>query len=173
MAIELTPGKADFVEWSSTKLSRRDGATGKVVWDVLRPQEPGKPPRHYHPWVLWVAGRVQSAVVVQPAPDLNGDGTRDLVWLDRWQTAFLALSGKDGSVLWTYVAELGGPGAYPEGPESPGPARTTVRPDLVLGMPAVADVDRDGVPDLIATMGFLERSDEARGGPRGRPSSSG
>ncbi len=162
VAIGLTPGKADFIEWSNTRLSRRDGATGKVVWDALQPRKPGKTLTAYHPWLLWFAGHARSVRLVEPAPDLDGDGTRDLVFTPVSGTAFLALSGKDGSVLWTYLAELDGPGgAYPEGPELPGPIRQATRPGNVVGGPSVGDVDRDGVPDLIATSLFSEFPAEA------------
>ena len=40
MALELTPGKADLIERSSESVIRRDGASGKVVWDTLHPAKP-------------------------------------------------------------------------------------------------------------------------------------
>src|SRR6202034_4061387 len=42
------------------------------------------------------------------------------------------------------------------GPPSPGPLHPTVRPGRVIGQPAVADLDGDGRPDLIATIDFDE-----------------
>jgi hypothetical protein len=36
-ALELTPGRADFIEWTDKSLVRRDGVKGAVVWDALRP----------------------------------------------------------------------------------------------------------------------------------------
>ncbi len=162
-AIELTPHKADLIEWTNNRLSRRDGATGQVTWDALSPTPPGKPPRAVHPWVPWLAARSQQAgVLINPAPDIDGDGTGDLVWAVSAGAGFLALSGKDGSVLWTYLAELDGPGgAYPEGPDLPGPIHPAVRPSWVIGQPAVGDLDRDGVPDLLATISFQEFPAEA------------
>jgi hypothetical protein len=169
-AIELTPGKADFIEWSNTSLSRRDGVTGQVVWDVLQPRKPGQPLRAYHPWLLWFAGRARNARLVEPAPDLDGDGTRDLVWSIPWGTAFLALSGKDGSVLWTYIAELDGPGgADPDGPDVHGPSRPAARPGYVLGQSPVPDLDRDGSPDLIVTVVFQETPAEIARRSAGQP----
>jgi outer membrane protein assembly factor BamB len=156
VAIELTPGKADFVELLPTKLCRRDAATGQVVWDALEPQKPGQPPHRYHPWVLWFVRNHNSGIrPIDPAPDVDGDGTRDLVWATG--SAFLALSGKDGSVLWTYLAELDGPGgAYPEGPELPGPIRPATRWAQLVDVPSAADLDRDGVIDVVSTIVFAE-----------------
>jgi hypothetical protein len=156
VAIELTPGKADFVELSQTKLCRRDCVTGRVVWDALERPEPGRPSRRYHPWVLWFVRHHNNGIrPVDPAPDVDGDGTRDLVWATG--AALLALSGKDGSVLWTYLAELDGPGgSYPEGPEPPGPLRPATRRAWLAGVPSAADLDRDGVTDLVSSIIFGE-----------------
>ncbi len=72
--------------------------------------------------------------LVQPAPDLDGDGVGDLVWACRksaalWAISGAATAGDQGKELWWFSA---------------GPGET-------LGVPAVADVDGDGTPDLIAT----------------------
>ena len=70
--------------------------------------------------------------VVEPALDLDGDGTRDVLVVVGTNHAFLALSGKDGSMLWNHVAELDGPGGpQPEGPELPGPIRPASRPGAI------------------------------------------
>ena len=157
VAIELATGKADLIKWTDHSIVRFDGVTGQVVWDALAVPKPGKPPRVYHPWLLWFAGRSTWARLVRPAPDLDGDGTRDLVWTFQVDPAFLALSGKDGSVLWTYLPELDGPGgAYPAGPALPGPIQPATRPMQTIDAPTLADLDRDGVPDLIATLLFQE-----------------
>ena len=42
VAIELTPGKADLIEWTGQAVIRRDGQTGKPVWDSSRPSIPWK-----------------------------------------------------------------------------------------------------------------------------------
>ena len=85
-----------------------DGATGKTRWSrPLRPDTPGKD------------GLVDLAV----APDLNGDGTRDIVTVSLFDgrnppaaaTDVLpeerrlyvdALSGKDGRALWVWHRDL-------------------------------------------------------------------
>ena len=42
VAIELTPGKADLIEWTNQAIIRRDGQTAKPVWDTRRPAAPWK-----------------------------------------------------------------------------------------------------------------------------------
>ena len=44
-AVMLTPGKADFIEWTGETLIRRDGSTGKPIWDAARPAQPWGPER--------------------------------------------------------------------------------------------------------------------------------
>ncbi len=73
--------------------------------------------------------------LVEPLPDLDGDGAGDLVWAGRNGPVLWAFSGKgdengQGRELWMFRADGGG---------------------WVVGEPAVFDVDADGTPDLIAT----------------------
>ena len=107
-ALMLTAGKADFLEWNGETLIRRDGSTGKPVWDAARPEGPG-PLRD----PVAALGRLcrfgdlkRPGMLVQPAPDLDGDSTGDLVWAIHGTPSLLAISGKDGSLLWTFSADL-------------------------------------------------------------------
>ena len=106
VAIELTPGKADLIELTGETMIRRDGVTGRPIWDALRPLIP----RRLHEDA---ADRLRRILVdnrtldpVQPAPDLDGDGVGDLVWSSPYMTTLLAVSGQSGSVLWEHIPAL-------------------------------------------------------------------
>ena len=97
-----------------------------------------------------------------PAPDLDGDGTGDLVWSVKGAASFLALSGEDGSMLWNYGAELDGLGGpRPDGPVVYTPNQLAVRNTAVLES-VFGDLDRDGAPDLISTIQFYETAEEVK-----------
>ena len=145
VAVELTPGKADFIEWTDGTLIRRDGATGKPIWDVSRPKvawQPGRDPTESLKRLARAGSAKLPHGLVESAPDLNHDGTRDLVWPIHGPPSYLALSGVDGSLLWTDWGS-GGP-ALPRLNEKP------ARVGQIIGKPIIADVDADGLPDLIA-----------------------
>ena len=63
---------------------------------------------------IWVvksnANQLQLGQLIKPAPDLDRDGHGNLVWWFQNNTPIVAFSGRDGSVLWSYVPELEGPG---------------------------------------------------------------
>ena len=44
-SVMLRPGKVDFIEWNGETLIRRDGSTGKPIWDAARPARPWSPER--------------------------------------------------------------------------------------------------------------------------------
>ena len=94
-------------------------------------------------------------MLVEPACDLDGDGTRDLLWCFRGPSTFLAVSGKDGAVLWNHVAGFDSPG---DG--SSKPRQADGRQHALAGVPAMMDVNRDGRPDLVITMLFSETPEE-------------
>jgi hypothetical protein len=157
VAIELTPGKADLIEWTGQAVIRRDGQSGKPVWDSLGPSRPWKTNEDSTERLRRWLESGQMPALLQPAPDLDRDGIGDLVWYSQNMTSLLALSGKKGSVLWEYALELDGPGiAPPDDPGLPGPVSAVGRSVFLVEKPAIADLDRDGTPDLIATMIFYE-----------------
>ena len=150
--VTLRPGKADFIEWNGETLIRRDGSTGKPIWDAARPARPWSPERDPVAALRRLShfGDVKRpGELVQPTPDLDGDGTADLVWAIRGTPSFLALSGKDGALLWTYSADPGETG-------TPRSADDDRRPGRIVGAPATVDVDGDGTMDLIAEFAFFD-----------------
>ena len=80
--------------------------------------------------------------------DLNGDGIADLVWALDGTPSLLALSGKDGSLLWTYCVHHVTSSSLLS--EKDLPAGRT------LGVPSLADIDGDGLPDLVAGFALVD-----------------
>jgi hypothetical protein len=156
-ALELTPGRSDIVELNDRTILHRDAVTGNPVWDTASPKTPYGPGRDPGPWVRRIGSYGWGLHVIEPAIDLDGDGTRDVLIVFGNVNSFIALSGQDGSMLWNYAAQLEGPGGpQTEGPSVPRPAEPTHRPGELMGWPAIGDVDGDGTPDLIATLVFHE-----------------
>jgi hypothetical protein len=156
-AVELTPGKADFIELSAQALIRRDGRTGKPVWDSSRPALIKKSHEVSADRLRRLADYRQNLQLVQPAPDLDGDGIGDMVWISPNMTSLLAVSGGTGSVLWEHALEFDGPGGPPrDDPELPGPLSPVRRAAFIVGTPAVTDLDGDGTSDLVAAIVFFE-----------------
>ena len=106
---EILPRKADFVQFEGKALIRRDGATGKIIWDAFHPRKPYATDRDPVRWMRNAFWPGHQSLLDQ-VPDLDGDGVGDLVLFSEITPAVLALSGKDGSMIWNFVAELNGPG---------------------------------------------------------------
>ena len=154
VALELAPGKSDLVAWSEESMVCRDGATGVVRWDLTRPGKPfpkGKDPTRW----LHLLGRGELA---ETAADFDGDEARDVLAYFPEAAVLLALSGRDGSMLWNYIAQTDGLG----GPHEGDPESNDIKKEsgLTAGKPAMADVDRDGVPDFFMTFVFPNWSKE-------------
>ncbi len=153
-AIELAPGRADLIEVTERSLVCRDGATGTVRWGNALSDGPADSNRDLARWIRsHVRTDVRHGGLVEPAPDLNGDGTGDLVWFAQDSAQLRAISGKDGSKLWDYLSQADGLGRDDRGG---GETKFETMGTVVAGEPAITDVDRDGIPDLIATFIFSE-----------------
>ena len=94
---------------SSRRIDRQADLGRRAACAALGPRT--RPGRLAAPAVAIRRPRTQPGELVQPAPDLDGDGTGDLVWAMHGTPSLLAVSGKDGSLLWTYSADPDGPGA--------------------------------------------------------------
>ncbi|MBE7501144.1 MAG: protein kinase [Verrucomicrobiales bacterium] len=128
------------------------GATGEPVWE--RPLQfdettlpAGGAPEEWTHLLSWgIASSFRDTGLDERTHDLDGDGTPDFVLLSRNSPSLLAVSGRTGTVLWWARAR---PTLPPE---------LALRADrlersgrgFVVGRPAVAEVDGDGVPDFIA-----------------------
>jgi hypothetical protein len=153
-ALELTPGKADFIECAAKSLICRDGATGTVKWDAFHPRTPFASERDPARWMRDNPSLLRSGRLVSPAPDLDGDGMRDLVSASDYWQALVALSGKDGALLWGFVAKINERGEFEVG----GPESKVLDSErgFTAGAFAMDDVDHDGTPDVCATFVFTE-----------------
>ena len=94
---------------------------------------------------------------MKTAADFDGDGTKDMLFYFREKSLFLALSGRDGALLWHHVAELDGSGA-----DGAGAMKSNSRDREIAGEPAMRDVDQDGALDIVATVLFGESAEEAK-----------
>jgi hypothetical protein len=167
-ALELSSGKADLIELGMKSLLCRDGATRQVRWDAFAPAKPFEANRNPARWMPGLVGWLRGQKLVDPAPDLDGDGVGDLLWYCDGPAALLALSGKDGSMLWNYVAEPDDPGGpRKSGQELSARLRSS---SFLAGKPAMTDVDHDGTLDCVATFVFSKSEEESRElGPKRGP----
>jgi FG-GAP-like repeat len=154
-ALELNPGKAHLVEWADGSLICRDGATGEVVWDALHPRVAFDRSHDPAPFLQQYPDPMAFRCrFVAPVRDLNGDLTGDLVLSLANGVEFVALSGKDGSLLWSHRAAADGHRAAERRDDDP---RFLSIGSSTEGDPAIADVNGDGTADLIATFLLFER----------------
>jgi hypothetical protein len=151
-------GHADLIQVEHDHVRRLDGATGKPIWQLDWRHRAGMPVDPESETLLQPL--LQAPGLMQPAPDLDGDGVRDLVWASRTSASLLALAGagtadKKGKQLWRFRAQ-------PDVPVGVDVDEVRLLPtgngsSSVVGLPAIADVDGDGTPDVIAT--FMSERD--------------
>jgi outer membrane protein assembly factor BamB len=165
-------GRSDVIVFTDHGLLRINGATGKEVWTrtLDHAERPGAITIKEKDWRYFridpgqgiqissrrgVTHFLESAYhylsqedpivswLVQPTPDLDGDGSRYLILASVSKPWLLAISAKDGAVKWWY--------------QSQSPAPMTTHPALrgpgSRCPPVLADVDGDGIPDVITVFG--------------------
>ncbi len=105
--------------FGTTTLRRIHGGTGRALWSLVIDND--QPPllltdEQSDLWreLNWATATVRP-MLLSPAPDLDGDDIRDLVWI--WSrhadTPVLAQSGSDGSFLWFRTHDASGLDAMP------------------------------------------------------------
>jgi hypothetical protein len=169
-------GKPSVIHVTGVGLRRLDGASGKPVWpggtvSLEAKDQPTLAGVKEYPGatlLLWDLNSPQPPGLVQPAPDLDGDGTGDLVWASRTSTSLLAVSGQSGKVLGWFWSRA----ALPKGVEEKQiQNRQSPFGQMVIGQPVVADVDGDGKPDFIAAFAsnqeqFFVKNNFVQSGPQ-------
>jgi outer membrane protein assembly factor BamB len=163
-------GRADLIVMvpKEGRLRRLDGATGKPAWlsDFVLDARNLPTGRDLQEWTRFLAPNQEYASLVEPPPDLDGDGTRDLIVASRTSPSLLAISGKDGHVLWSFrgrPAPAGAPGKLHPRDAAAG---------AVVGEPALVDVNGDGTPDVVVCFASsgetftTETGQEVRTGPQ-------
>ncbi len=115
-------GRPDRVDWPGRHPPRRSDRKARLGYACGRGTLESRRKRAANRLRRWLEYGPAPELVTS-APDLDGDGTGDLVWVSRQMPSFLALSGRNGSVLWEHELELDIAGVTP--PDDP----QTTRPD--------------------------------------------
>jgi len=149
----------DILALSRTGLTRLHGGKGVPLW-TAKLGEKDHPLLAGFRWDWDTRGRPSGRNeidrrprLLQPGPDLDGDGTPDVVWASRRQAAVLALSGKTGQVLWCFQAPP------PKRPPAGRFADEVASTGIALGVAVLPDVDGDGIPDLVVTFAGQTQAD--------------
>jgi len=154
-------GRPDLITVTEKGLRRLNGATVKVVWDVSLAAEdqPAVAGASSYDWESTLRyGSDDRARLVRPLPDLDRDGTRDLVWASprsRKEATLLAVSGKEGRVLWWLRRERDLDEMLSN---LPGHVYSTA-----VAEPTLTGADEEGVPDLIVTFAATSYTSDADG----------
>ncbi len=103
-------GRADLILLTAQGIRRLNGATTEVVWEIdLDPETQPLLAAHIPGFTWnWLTDSAFSGKgpfdrrpqFVQPAPDVDGDHVGDLLLACRHQATLLAISGKQGTLLW-------------------------------------------------------------------------
>lgn len=143
-------GQDDILLLHANGIRRLDGRTQELIWktNLEKGDYAELDEIQYFSWrsAMDLGRNLGGISVVQPprpiasSADLNGDGLDDLIIVAADSGVALALSGASGELLWTWAAQLR---ELPEGEYRKTPIRR------LDGMPAVTDIDDDGVPDLV------------------------
>lgn len=158
---------ADILVIDKESIERIDGASSKSIWKV-NPTTDAILTEANVDWVKWVGytprDQIDRHSLLKAAPDLDGDGTGDLIWLsggsrgtrNQPPVGLTAQSGVDGRILWVHRLSI---------PVSTKSESFYLR---IVGQPSVDLINDDAVPDLIVTSTGEVRQVEAISGKDGR-----
>ncbi len=135
-----------------TRLRLLDGATAKPLWNQdLAFDASTLPGGDLHEWqsllLHWaIAPNHAGTHIGERVTDLNRDGAGDFILVSRSSASLLAVSGASGHVLWWHRSRPAPP------PHAPDDGRWTTRPgqSFVVSYPGIADLDDDGIADVVA-----------------------
>ncbi len=158
---------ADILVIEKESIERIDGATSKSIWKV-DPTTDTILTEGNVDWVKWIGytprDHIDRHSLLKAAPDLDGDGTGDLIWLsggsrgtrNQPPVGLIAQSGVDGRILWFHRLTI------------PVSAKSESLYLRIVEQPSVEFIDDDAVPDLIITSTGEVRQVEAISGKNGR-----
>ncbi|HSH15961.1 MAG TPA: hypothetical protein VLD18_08010, partial [Verrucomicrobiae bacterium] len=133
------------------RLRRIHGATGLPAWnsDLVFDAATLPAGRDLPEWQKLLAssglsGLYEDSLLVPVQPDLNEDGTGDLVWISRTTPSVLALSGATGKTLWWHRSRSEAPAG---GKLAPDDAQPSVS-GSVVGRALAMEIDDDGILDF-------------------------
>ncbi len=147
---ETSPGQPS----QSARLRLIDGATAQPVWtEDLVFDASTLPGGELFEWQLllthWaVVPHYTGTRIGERVTDLDRDGAGDFILLSRASASILAVSGASGRVLWWHRSRP------PLPPNAPADARWASGPpgrSYVVSYPEIADLDGDGIDDVVAS----------------------
>jgi len=167
---------ADIFVADKTGIERLDGTTSKPIWkvdlttNVVLEDANAK----WNHWIENPADLRNRHALLQSPPDLNNDGTGDLVWLsghsrgtrNKPPIGLIAQSGVDGQILWVHRLSV-----PPSEESEPRDLRIGKQESFglrIVGQPCVEFINDDAVPDLIVTSTGEVRQVEAISGSDGK-----
>lgn len=158
---------ADILVVDKESIERINGSTSKSIWKI-DPTSDAILNQENVDWINWVGytprDKTDRNSLLKAAPDLDGDGTGDLIWLSgssrgtrsKPPVGLIAQSGVDGRILWVHHLSI---------PASTKSESFCLR---IVGQPSVELINDDEVPDLIVTSMGEVRQVEAISGKDGR-----